>query len=53
MVKIVGMLLLLVGATGFVQAVPVIAPEIDPGTAGSALALLCGAVLVFRNNRRK
>ena len=28
-------------------------PEIDPASAGSALALLAGAVVVFKGRRRK
>jgi hypothetical protein len=53
MTKAVGMILLLIGAGALAVAAPVIAPEIDPGTAGSALALLSGAVLIFRSARKK
>jgi hypothetical protein len=48
MKRIVGMALILIGASAFAMAA---VPEIDPGTAGSALALLAGAVLVIRGRR--
>ena len=51
MKRIVGMTLILVGAAAVAMAVPV-APEIDSGSAGSALALLAGAALVIRGRRR-
>ena len=50
MTRMVGMMLLLIGAAGFAMANPV--PEIDPGSAGSALALLSGALLVARGRRK-
>ena len=53
MTKVLGMFLLLVGVSGLAVATPVIVPEIDPGSAGSALALLSGAVLMFRSRRKK
>jgi hypothetical protein len=53
MTKLAGMVLLLIGMAGLATAAPVIAPEIDPGVAGSALALLSGAVLIFRSSRKK
>lgn len=46
MQKTVGMLLLLIGVSSFALASPV--PEIGPGSAGSAIALLSGALLVYR-----
>jgi hypothetical protein len=46
------MFLLIVGVSGFALATPP-APEIDPGTAGNALALLAGALLVIRGYRKK
>lgn len=49
--KAVGMLLLLVGASSFAMAAPT--PEIGAGSAGSALALLSGALLVIRGRRKK
>lgn len=48
--KIVGMMLLVIGASGAAFALAV--PEIDPGSGASALALLAGAVLVVRGRRR-
>jgi hypothetical protein len=53
MAKAASILLLLVGAVGLATAAPVITPEIDPGAAGSALALLCGTILAFRGTRKK
>ncbi|HUP03911.1 MAG TPA: hypothetical protein VMU19_07980 [Bryobacteraceae bacterium] len=51
MTRILGMALLLTGAA--VSAMAYVAPEIDAGSAGSALALLAGAALVIRGRRRK
>lgn len=51
MKRIVGMTLILVGAAAVAMATPT-APEIDSGSAGSALALLAGAALVIRGRRR-
>jgi hypothetical protein len=48
--KILGIALLLVGMTGVLSAA---VPEIDPGSAGSAVALLSGALLVLKGRRRK
>lgn len=48
--KVAGMALLLAGMVGVLSAVPV--PEIDGATAGNALALLAGAVLVIRARKR-
>jgi hypothetical protein len=50
MTKAVGMLLLLVGASSFAMAS---VPEVSAGSAGSAIALLSGAVLVIRGRRKK
>jgi hypothetical protein len=49
--KLLGMALMFVGMASFASAI--IAPEIDPGSAGSALALLSGALLVIRASRKK
>jgi len=49
--KYLGIALLFLGVSGAAFAVPA-APEIDPGTAGSALALLTGALLVIRARKR-
>lgn len=51
--KIVGMMLLLVGLAGFAMAEDVFVPEINPGSATTALALVSGAVLVIRSRRKK
>jgi len=53
MTKAVGLMLLLVGAASFAMAAPPIAPEIGAGSAGSAIALLSGALLVIRGRRKK
>jgi len=45
------MTLLLIGAAAVAMA-SIPGPEIDPGSAGSALALLTGAALVIRGRRR-
>jgi len=51
--KFLGMSLLLLGACGAAMAVATYGtPEIDPGSAGSALALLTGALLVIRARRK-
>jgi len=49
--KLLGMALLLVGVSSFAYAVAT--PEIDGGSAGSALALLSGALLIIRSRRKK
>lgn len=51
--KILGSMLLFVaaGSMAFAQVAP--APEISPAWAGSALALVTGAVLVMRGRRKK
>ncbi len=50
--KAVGFLLLLVG-TVTVASASVTVPEIDAGSAGSALALLSGCVLMLKSRRKK
>ncbi len=50
MKKAIGFALLLIGASGLAMATPV--PEIDAGSAGSALTLLAGAVLIIRTRRK-
>jgi len=50
MYKVLGMALLMIGVSSFAFATAV--PEIDPGSAGSALALLSGALLVIRGRRK-
>jgi len=54
MTKILGVTLVLIGVAQFAiagGATP--APEISPGSAAAALALLSGAILVIRGRRRK
>lgn len=56
MTKTLGMMLLFIGMCGRAFAPPCTEdciPEIDPGSAGSALALLSGALLIARGRRRK
>ncbi len=48
--KLIGMFLLVVGVSGVALANPV--PEVNAGSAGSALALLSGAVLMIRGRRK-
>jgi hypothetical protein len=50
MQKVIGMLLLLVGASAFTMGA--ITPEIDPASAGSAIALVSGALLIYRGRRK-
>ena len=50
MMKAVSVLRFVLGIAGTAMAVPV-TPEIDPGTGANALALLAGAVLLFRSRR--
>jgi len=51
--KVLGLVLLLVGMTGILAASVTPAPEIDPGSAGSAIALLSGALVVLKSRRAK
>ena len=50
--KVLGFALLALGSTGMALAVPAAAPEIDPGTAGSAIALVSGMLLLARARRK-
>ena len=52
LMKLLGMALMFVAFASFANAV-IPAPEVDPGSAGSALALLSGALLVIRSRRKK
>lgn len=52
MLKAAGMFLILVGVAGFAAADIVAAPEINAGSASSALALLSGAILVIRGRKK-
>jgi len=49
--KLVGMMLLFAGIGGVLAATPTV-PEIDPGSAGSAIALLTGTLLVLKSRRK-
>jgi len=49
--KLLGISLLFLGISGAMMA-STYTPEIDPGSAGSALALLSGALLVIRARRK-
>ncbi len=53
MYKILGLTLLFIGAASFALAGPAAAPEIDGGSAASAIALLTGSLLVLRARRKK
>jgi len=48
--KLLGMALLFIGVSSFAFGFSV--PEIDAGSAGSALALLTGALLVLRGRKK-
>jgi hypothetical protein len=48
--RIIGMALIMAATAAFALAADV--PEIDPGSATSALALLAGAALIIRGRRR-
>jgi hypothetical protein len=51
--KVLAIVLLFVGVAGLALAQPAPAPEIDSGSAGTALALLSGALLVARARQKK
>jgi hypothetical protein len=51
MQKALGMMILLVGASNFAMAVAA-TPEIGAASAGSAIALISGALLVMRGRRK-
>jgi hypothetical protein len=50
--KLFGSVLLLIGVASAALAAPA-APEISPASAGSAIALVSGLVLVMRGRRKK
>ena len=50
--KVLGMMLLVVGASVFAMGVPAV-PEIGAGSAGSAVALLSGTLLILRGRRKR
>lgn len=49
--RIFGAALLVAGSTGVALASPAV-PEIDPATAGSAIALVSGVLLLARARRK-
>ena len=49
MQKVLGFVLLVMGAS--VSAMALVTPEINPASAGSALALVSGALLIYRGRR--
>jgi hypothetical protein len=49
---VLGLVLLVAGASTVAMAVPVSTPEIPVGSAGSAIALVSGMVLMFRARRK-
>jgi hypothetical protein len=51
MQKILGMMLLIAGASQLAMAVTAV-PEIGAASAGSAIALISGAMLVIRGRRK-
>jgi hypothetical protein len=51
--KLVGITLLLMGLASVVMAAAPTVPEISPVSAGSAVALVAGAVLIMRGRRKK
>jgi hypothetical protein len=54
MTKLGGILLLFLGASSFALASgPVGVPEIDAGSAATALALLSGGLLILRARRKR
>jgi hypothetical protein len=52
MLKTVGMIMMLLSVAGLALADIVAAPEINAGSATSALALLSGALLVIRGRKK-
>ncbi|MDP8990018.1 MAG: hypothetical protein M3N41_08060 [Acidobacteriota bacterium] len=52
MQKVLGMMILLAGAAQLAMASPAPVPEIGVGSAGSAIALISGAMLVIRGRRK-
>jgi hypothetical protein len=52
LMQVAGVMLVLEACAGKALATPV-APEIDPGAAGSAIALLAGGVLLLRSRLRR
>ena len=53
MQKILGLALIIVGASSALMAGAIAVPEIDASTGASALAILAGGILVLRARRKK
>ncbi len=53
MQKVLGMALMIVGASSALMAGVAAVPEIDASTGASALAILAGGILVLRARRKK
>ncbi len=51
--KVIGLILLMVGAAAMASAQVAAAPEIDANSAGSAVALLSGSLLILKSRRKK
>ena len=51
--KILGIAMLLVGMASILSAGTPTTPEISPGSAGSAIALLSGTLLVLKSRRKQ
>ena len=49
---VLGIMLLVAGASTVAMAAPVATPEIPVGSAGSAIALVSGMLLMFRGRRK-
>ncbi len=53
MQKVLGLALIIVGASSTLLAAVVTVPEIDASTGASAIAILAGGILVLRSRRKK
>jgi hypothetical protein len=53
MQKILGLTLLMMGASLNCLAGVLLVPEIDPASGGAAIALVVGGLLVIRSRRKK
>ncbi len=47
------LMMLVIGIASVAAATPAAVPEIDPGSGMSALALVSGAVMLFRGRRKQ
>ena len=53
MQKVLGLALMMVGASSALMAGTINVPEIDASTGASALAIVAGGILVLRARRKK